>query len=303
MSISVSDELQLFAQEIQSLLSPNTLQNLARDTGFVQRTSKYRAQDLIALCVWISQSVAKTSLTQLCSCLEASTEVLISPEGLNQRFNAVAVQFLQQVLAKLLNRKLSSSRLFSSPYTSIFKSIRILDSTAFQLPDVFSSVYPGAGGCSHKAGIKIQLEYDLLSGQLKKSYLPLEEKEAYKYLGLFQNTRFAAIRTHFTYENGNLIMEGGTTGKQVLKMIHPLLFEDSEGNKVSFKKNSAGEITYFHYNSPKSLDFVAHAQKINNKPPFDDVPQKNNYRSHIDNLHALNIMGAKTGNLSIRWTP
>ncbi|QBP90877.1 IS4 family transposase [Bacillus mycoides] len=165
MSISISDELQLFAQEIQSFLSPNTLQNLARDVGFVQRTSKYQAQDLVALCVWLSQSIAKTSLTQLCSCLEGSTEVLISPEGLNQRFNTAAVQFLQQVLAKLLNRKLSSSRLFSSPYTSIFKSIRILDSTAFQLPDVFSSVYPGAGGCSHKAGIKIQLEYDLLSGQ------------------------------------------------------------------------------------------------------------------------------------------
>ncbi|MDQ1852275.1 serine hydrolase [Bacillus stercoris] len=130
----------------------------------------------------------------------------------------------------------------------------------------------------------------------KTSYLPLEEKEAHQYLGLFQNTRFAALRTHFTYENGNLVMEGGT-GKQALKMIHPLLFEDSEGNKVAFKKNSAGEIAYFHYNSPKSLDFVADAQRINNKPPFDDVPQKSNYRSHIDNLHALNIMGAKTGNL------
>ncbi|MBJ3788651.1 IS4 family transposase [Bacillus sp. OA1] len=165
MSISVSDELQLFAQEIQSLLSPNTLQNLARDVGFVQRASKYRAQDLIALCVWISQSVAKTSLTQLCSCLESSTEVLISPEGLNQRFNAAAVQFLQKVLAKLLNQKLSSAKLLSSPYTSIFKRIRILDSTAFQLPDPFSFVYPGAGGCSHTAGVKIQLEYDLLSGQ------------------------------------------------------------------------------------------------------------------------------------------
>ncbi|MEB2494076.1 serine hydrolase [Peribacillus frigoritolerans] len=130
----------------------------------------------------------------------------------------------------------------------------------------------------------------------KTSYLPLEEKEAQKYLGLFQNTRFAALRTHFTYENGNLVMEGGT-GKQVLKKIHPLLFEDSEGSKVAFKKNSAGEIAYFHYNSPKSLDFVADAQRFNNKPPFDDVPQKGNYRSHIDNLHALNIMGAKTGNL------
>ncbi|MEJ9237893.1 IS4 family transposase, partial [Bacillus cereus] len=106
-----------------------------------------------------------TSLTQLSSCLEASTEVLISPEGLNQRFNQAAVQFLQHILAELLNQKLALSMPISSPYTSIFKRIRILDSTAFQLPDPFSSVYPGAGGCSHTAGVKIQLEYDLLSGQ------------------------------------------------------------------------------------------------------------------------------------------
>ncbi|RFB12244.1 IS4 family transposase [Bacillus sp. OE] len=165
MSVSVSDELQLFAQEIQSFLSPNFLRDLARDIGFVQRTSKYQEKDLVALCVWMSQNVAKTSLNQLCSCLEASTEVLISPEGLNQRFNATAVQFLRQVLAELLNQKLSSTKLLTSPHTSIFKRIRILDSTAFQLPYVFSSVYPGAGGCSHTVGVKIQLEYDLLSGQ------------------------------------------------------------------------------------------------------------------------------------------
>ncbi|MCU5275443.1 IS4 family transposase [Bacillus cereus group sp. BfR-BA-01349] len=165
MSISISDELQLFAQEIQRFLSPNALQALARDVGFVQRLSKYQAKDLIALCVWMSQKVATTSLTQLSSCLESSTEVLISPEGLNQRFNQEAVHFLQQILAKLLNQKLASSVSFSSPYTSAFKRIRILDSTAFQLPNSFSSVYPGAGGCSHTAGLKIQLEYDLLSGQ------------------------------------------------------------------------------------------------------------------------------------------
>ncbi|MCU7678918.1 IS4 family transposase [Bacillus thuringiensis] len=165
MSISVSDELQLFAQEIQRFLSPNILLDFARDVGFVQRTSKYQAKDLVALCVWMSQNVATTSLTQLSSCLEASTEVLISPEGLNQRFNKAAVQLLQHVLAELLNHKLTSSMPLSSPYTSVFKRIRILDSTAFQLPDVFSSVYPGAGGCSHTAGVKIQLEYDLLSGK------------------------------------------------------------------------------------------------------------------------------------------
>ncbi|AJI26241.1 hypothetical protein BF28_5679 (plasmid) [Bacillus cereus E33L] len=96
MSVSVSDELQLFAQEIQSFLSPNTIRDLARDVVFVQRTSKYQAKDLVALCVWVGQNIAMTSLTQLSSCLEASTEVLISPEGLNQRFiqvqEAAAIQ-------------------------------------------------------------------------------------------------------------------------------------------------------------------------------------------------------------------
>lgn len=51
MSVSVSEELQLFAQEIQSFLSSNTLRNLARDVSFVQRTSKYQAKDLVVLCV------------------------------------------------------------------------------------------------------------------------------------------------------------------------------------------------------------------------------------------------------------
>ncbi|MGR4032599.1 IS4 family transposase, partial [Bacillus sp. ZZQ-131] len=145
--------------------SPNILRGLARDVGFVQRTSKYQAKNLVTLCVWMNQNVATTSLTQLSSCLEASTEVLISPEGLNQRFNQAAVQFLQHILAELLNQKLASSMSLSFPYTSLFKRIRILDSTAFQLPDIFSPIYPGSGGCSHTAGMKIQLEYNLLSGQ------------------------------------------------------------------------------------------------------------------------------------------
>ncbi len=99
MKFSILDERQPIAEELQRHMSPHTLELLAKEKGFVQRKSKYQAQELVALCVWLSQQVASTSLTQLCSCLEASTGVLISPEGLNQRFNASAVQFLEQVLA------------------------------------------------------------------------------------------------------------------------------------------------------------------------------------------------------------
>jgi hypothetical protein len=53
----------------------------------------------------------------------------------------------------------------SHRYASQFQRIRILDSTTFQLPDAFASTYQGSGGSGHTAGEKIQLEYDLLSGQ------------------------------------------------------------------------------------------------------------------------------------------
>ncbi len=48
---------------------------------------------------------------------------------------------------------------------SAFNRIRILDATVFQLPDQFVADYQGSGGSSNTEGVKIQLEYDLLSGQ------------------------------------------------------------------------------------------------------------------------------------------
>jgi hypothetical protein len=45
-----------------------------------------------------------------------------------------------------------------------FERIRILDATVFQLPDSFAKEYQGSGRSSNTAGVKIQLEYDLLSG-------------------------------------------------------------------------------------------------------------------------------------------
>lgn len=182
MKHSISNELQLFAQELKRQMSPAVLNQLAKKTGFVQRTSKYQAQELTALCVWLSQHVASTPLTQLCSCLEASTGVLMSPEGLNQRFNPSAVQFLQQVLTHLLTQKMCEGQKTLQPYTKAFKRIRILDSTMFQLPDAFAAHYSGSGGSSHTAGVKIQLEYDLLSGNFIHVYVG-EGRESDKTFG------------------------------------------------------------------------------------------------------------------------
>lgn len=145
MNLSISDELELFAEELQRYMSPHALDQLARKIGFVQRRSKYRAQDLVALCVWLSQNIANTSLTQLCSRLETNTGISMSPEGLNQRFNSQAVQFLQQLLAYLLQQQFCSSSKIPTLYTNYFRRIRVLDSTHFQVPDKFSPTYQGSG--------------------------------------------------------------------------------------------------------------------------------------------------------------
>ncbi|KZD44233.1 Mobile element protein [Bacillus cereus] len=41
MNLSIQDEFHLFAEELQRHLSPDTLQQLAQETGFVKRKSKY----------------------------------------------------------------------------------------------------------------------------------------------------------------------------------------------------------------------------------------------------------------------
>ncbi|AKR39042.1 transposase [Bacillus thuringiensis] len=89
----------------------------------------------------------------------------MSPEGLNKRFNKKAVCFLKHIFSTLLKNKICDTSLIPSSSITYFQRIRILDATIFQVPKHLASVYPGSGGCAQTAGIKIQLEYDLHSGQ------------------------------------------------------------------------------------------------------------------------------------------
>ena len=58
----ISEELYLFAEELQTVLSPTVLQELANQVGFVQRLSKYKANELLSALYVFSHEVA-SSLT------------------------------------------------------------------------------------------------------------------------------------------------------------------------------------------------------------------------------------------------
>lgn len=139
--MEILDELQLFSQKL------------------------LQSQELVALCVWLSQKVASTSLMKLCSRLEAYTGILMSPEGLNKRFNRQAVQFLQRIFSHLLFKS------YTLPIYYLMVTRLCFIESGYQIPLLFSFpislllLLKGSGGSSHTAGVKIQLEYDLLSGQ------------------------------------------------------------------------------------------------------------------------------------------
>lgn len=133
---------------------------MARDHQFIQRKGKLRAHDFVALCTFLQEGGGQKSLVQLCSALALKQNTSLSAEGLHQRFHEKAVSFLKAVFEKLLIHQTQEARHLCQRH-SLFRRIRILDSTSFQLPPEIRGIYEGCTG----PGVKIQLEYEWLEGK------------------------------------------------------------------------------------------------------------------------------------------
>lgn len=89
---------------------------------------------------------------------------MISKQALDQRFNQPAKVFFKKVLEVVLNNIFTGhTSLLSS---KAFQAMKIKDSTCFQLPESYKTIYPGSGGEGSEAGMRIQFEYDLFSGSI-----------------------------------------------------------------------------------------------------------------------------------------
>ncbi|SHH55260.1 transposase, partial [Tepidibacter thalassicus] len=74
------------------------------------------------------------------------------------------VEFLKEVFTRLMQNNILSNQGVASLWDEHFKRIRIADSTAFQVPEIYKNEYPGSGGSAQISGVKIQLEYELKTG-------------------------------------------------------------------------------------------------------------------------------------------
>ncbi|TLX78188.1 IS4 family transposase [Labilibacter sediminis] len=144
-------------------LSEDKVEELAKESGFVKRSSLIDGKKFLDLLVSNSTKGTLLSLEDLARHFEASYGESISKQGLDERFNAQAVCFLKSILDKLVGQQLNITEANGS--SSHFSSCRLRDSTRFGLPQEYRSVYKGHGGATNtQSMISIQYEFDLLTG-------------------------------------------------------------------------------------------------------------------------------------------
>lgn len=149
---------------LEGIFDKDSIESIARQTGFVQRKSRMNGRTFLDVLMFNSQQGCQSSLNELAEDFETQYDRSISKQGLNERFNAHGVGFLQQILSQLLTSTFTSSGLINNK--SPFKECLVRDSTRFGLPQKYASKYKGHGGATKtESMISIQYELDLLSGR------------------------------------------------------------------------------------------------------------------------------------------
>jgi hypothetical protein len=140
-----------------------------RDSGFVQREAKLDGASFIQTLVFSWMANPEASLEEMTQ-TAALLGVEISPQGLDQRFTPEAAACVKQVLEAAVNRLLQKEPA-TLPILERFTRVYVHDSSIIVLPDELRALWPSCGGDTSGAAIKVQVRWELRSGQLEGPYL------------------------------------------------------------------------------------------------------------------------------------
>lgn len=160
------------AKALRTVLT-QTAARAARATQFVQRRSKLSGAKFVQTLVfgwWANPEASYEELAQTA----ATLGVVISPQGLEQRFSTQAAQCVERVLAAAVQQVIAVTPV-ALPVLHRFSAVYLQDSTQVQLPPVLASVWAGSGGGARAedetAALKVQVRLDLRGGGLEGPFL------------------------------------------------------------------------------------------------------------------------------------
>lgn len=155
-------------KNIKDVFDMNEIDKIAKDTKFVQRKSSITAKDFLAFNVFHGGDICSAPLSQLASRYDIVFDTQVSKQALDKRFNGNAVKFIQEIFNRMMLSQNNTLKDLETVLNLHFNRVIINDSTGFALPKEFKKTFPGAGGSGSTSSIKIQLQYELLSGSFMR---------------------------------------------------------------------------------------------------------------------------------------
>lgn len=139
-------------------------EELAKESQFKRRESKLTPTAFIR--ALIKSCFSQQFGLEVFRCALKEQEVLITKQGLQERFNENTVKFLQLLASASLNH-FKTERLPQMNLFEQFTALNIIDSSILSLNSALSKLFKGSGGAASTAAIKVQLMFDSLNGQIK----------------------------------------------------------------------------------------------------------------------------------------
>lgn len=156
-------------RRIQQFFKSEEVEKVARETRFVQRTSKLTGTKFLQALVFNVLEKGEMTLSSIGqSCLDLN--VSISEQGIDERLNEKSVKFLRAMSIRALEHLRHEDPL-AVKIVEQFSNVYLVDSSQFSLPENMSNLFAGVGGCASKASMKMQLVFDYLHGCI--AYLDL----------------------------------------------------------------------------------------------------------------------------------
>ncbi len=184
------------------------LNQLARESKFVQRDSKLKGHMFLDLIVFNSENLKKQSLNDLSIAVTDKFGFKIERQSLQDRFNMYALAFLKKTLETMVKKQVSDE--FVLTEFQYFNRIIIKDSVCFQIDESLAEHYPGSGGSGSGAAIRIQFEYDILCGRIIDLSINAFNE---------QDTKDSVETIELTQERDLIIRDLAYMNLQVLRLI------------------------------------------------------------------------------------
>ena len=186
----INKKLKYLSKSIKESFDINEINKIAKDKKFIQRQSSIIAKDFLRFNMSYGSDICTSPLSQLVSKYDMLFSKQLSKQSLDKSFNKHSVEFIKEIFVKFLYSQSNTLTNLECTLRTYFDRVIINDSTSFILTKEFKKKFSGFGGYGSPSSIKIQLQYESLTGSFMNIYIFLGIKNDVEYLKTIKKYKY-----------------------------------------------------------------------------------------------------------------